>query len=229
MFFLYVIYIYFCNGIVYYFITLYGDIMTKNSKNSKTTVKQVVETNSINHQTGEVLNSVETITKRIPNEPDYIKLYLADILYLNDMPKGMNSLLLALLKKMNYGNEIVLNSYIKKQIAEELGIKPNTINQNLSMFVKKNIFHIVGTGTYLANPFLFGRGKWEEINQLRVKMEIRYSFEGRKITSEVEGTTQQSIFAGFSGYSGYSEIDKKDATELKGFESNKSKKTKKAV
>jgi len=150
---------------------------------SKKVIKEVT-TNVVNHETGEVTETKNLKERVVSREPDYIKLYIADLIKLNDLPKSTNDILYNILKRMNYDNEIVLVYHNKTKIAKELNIKLNTIDQNLMKLTNKGILTRVGRGVYVANPYIFGRGKWEDIRELRMK--VAYNKEGRFITGEVD-------------------------------------------
>lgn len=150
---------------------------------TKKIVKEVT-TNSVDLETGEVKSSVNHREQIVAREPDYIKLYIEDLVKLKDLPKATNDILYNILKRMNYDNEIVLVSHNKKKIADELGIKLNTIDQSLMKLTNKGVLTRVARGVYIANPYLFGRGKWQDIKELRMK--VTYNKDGKFITTEVD-------------------------------------------
>ena len=138
--------------------------------NNKDVTVQTVYNRTIT-ETGEVLQE-ERITKvRFEREPDFVKLYLKDILYLNDLPKTSNGILFQLLTVMDYDNKIQITAGFKRQIAKDLGIGENTVKQAIFNFQKKNIISKVDTGMYIVNPFYFGRGEWKNIKRLRLSIE----------------------------------------------------------
>lgn len=149
----------------------------------KSVTLELIET-STNHETGEIQEVKTHKESRLPNEPNYIKLYLADILYLNDMPTGLNSILLALLKRMTYQNDIVINSSVKRLIAQDVGKAFNTVHQAITQFVKGQILIRKDVGMYVFNPHLFGKGEWKDILSLRTT--ITYNLEGRTFQTSVK-------------------------------------------
>jgi hypothetical protein len=139
----------------------------------------------INVQTGELLQHKSEKIGLVPIQPSYVKLYLADISYLNRLPKWANGILYELLVVMNYKNEIFLNGELKRRIAEKLSIKSKSIDQALTTFVKQSVLDRIGPSSYRANPWLFGKGKWEDIRGIRLIVE--YNLEGeRSITANIE-------------------------------------------
>lgn len=136
-------------------------------------------TNNKVDENGEVI-SVETITtKFVEREPDYVKLYITDILKLSNISKSNNDILFSILKRMNYNNEVFLLSYVKEEIAGELGLKAVTINKAIGVLTDKDILIRKARGCYLINPFFFGRGKWEDIKKIR--LELTYDSRGKHI------------------------------------------------
>ena len=132
----------------------------------------------IDHETGEVKSTMKLTSIKHEAEPSYIKLYLSDICKLNDIPKTGNDVLNELLPLVNYDNEIILNSTLKKRIYEKIGIKKGSLDNNIYKLTKQGILSRVGSGTYMLNPSIFGRGKWQDIKKLRITWE--YSSKGRE-------------------------------------------------
>lgn len=145
------------------------------------TGKVVYEKETRDFQSGEIVQTEREI--QVPKEPDFIKLYINDLVLLKDIPQWVSGILYSLLKHMNYQNEIVLNSTIKKRIASESGIVPKTIDNALVTFVKKGILKRQDTGVYQANPYLFGKGEWNNIRKIR--LQIGYEKNIREIRAEV--------------------------------------------
>lgn len=140
-------------------------------KISQELITQIVDEDGI------VKHEVKSLNVIVEKEPDYVKLYVRDILRLNDIPKSGNEVLFAILKRMNYSNDIILISYVKKEIAEELGIREITLRKSIELFVEKSILLRKDRSIYIINPFFFGRGKWDEIKKIRLLIE--YSKEGK--------------------------------------------------
>jgi hypothetical protein len=81
-----------------------------------------------------------------------------------------------ILKRINYENEIVLVSSIKKRIAHSLGIKQNTVDHHLGDLVKRQIIFRVDPGVFKLNTYIFGRGKWADIIKHRETLGIDVEF-----------------------------------------------------
>lgn len=150
-------------------------------------INQSIEKEVVN-ENGEVLSTSSNKTLSWGNEPTFIKLYLDDIIYLKDLPKTHGPILYELLKHMSYaadeGQMIYINAAMKKQIAKNTGFKIGTINNAITALVKGDIFKRIDTGAYQVNPFLFGKGEWQDIAKLR--LEISYDVSGKTFKTTCE-------------------------------------------
>ena len=158
----------------------------------KETQKIIKETTtSIIDDDGVHLKSEYTKKVVVPKEPQYIKLYLQDVMYLKDLPKWSNQILYCLLKIMNYENKIFLNAELKKEIAEQLNIKAQTINDAITSFTKSKILIRFGSSSYIANPMLFGKGEWLGIRKIRLTVEYDFELGTKEFTAEIETETNK--------------------------------------
>jgi hypothetical protein len=114
----------------------------------------------------------------LPKEPPFIKLYLKDLAHIRNLPIWVSGVLYELLKKMDYSNEIVLNSSVKKRIADLLKIGVRSIDNALVKLVSKKVFFRLEPGVYQANPYIFGRGSWADVEKIRLT--VTYSADGEK-------------------------------------------------
>lgn len=146
----------------------------------------------IDYSTGEVKETT-TVRQYRGEEPSYIKLYLKDISCLYALPSTTSDLMYELLKYVTYGTqEIVLNAVTKARIAEKTGMAKQTINNRLQDLQKKGIIARVGPGTFTLNPYLFGKGDWKTIRELRNKnlhLQITYDSETNERT--IRGTVNK--------------------------------------
>lgn len=158
----------------------------------KKRIIQEIVTQQVNEQ-GEYLSESKTTTFSVEKEPDYVKLYIKDILRLTDIPKSGNAILFAVLRRMSYNGEIALFLPIKKGIALELGIQEGTVSKAVELFTNKSILIRKDRGLYIVNPFFFGKGKWEDIRKIRI--EIVYSENGRMILkTEIQEKDSVEVF-----------------------------------
>ena len=163
-------------------------------KYSKNKMFKNTETHTYNSETGEVLSQSKISTYSIEKEPDYVNLYLHDICKVYGLEPAHSKVLTALLRFMNYQNMIVLLKPIKEMIAMELNISLNTLERAIVVLAKENILIRTHQSIYVVDPNLFGKGKWEDIKEIRLS--ITYSANGKKqIQSNITRAKQLSIFS----------------------------------
>jgi len=143
-------------------------------------IKQSV-TESIVDENGKKKEQRRNLRLQWESGPPYVIMYLDTILYLKDLPKGFNSILLAFLKYMTYANAedgqcIFINSAMKKRIAENLDVSVSRIDNVLSELSKGEVLTRIDRGMYRVNPHLFGKGDWQDIAKLR--LEITFDSDG---------------------------------------------------
>lgn len=143
----------------------------------------VIEKNEkIDYETGEIKESITKLQYKIPQEEDYVKIYLKHINYLNNLPQGLDSIIYELLKYVSYSNKIVINSSIKRQISNSIGKSFNTVNQYITNLVKHEILLREDVGMYILNPCFYGKGRWEDILKLRKEINISISYKENQYT-----------------------------------------------
>lgn len=151
-------------------------------------IKQSIETSVMNEK-GEMISKRANQTLSWGEEPQYVKLYLQDIMYLSDMPKQYVAVTESLLKRITYAGEIhgmcvILAPIIKQAICKECGWKKvQSLDNALQKLVKGKILERVDRSVYRFNPWLFGKGDWQDICRLR--LEISYD--------EIKGKTFQTV------------------------------------
>lgn len=140
---------------------------------------------------GNVISSSKHQVLSWGEEPNYIKLYLQDVMYLHDIPKQYGGLIYSLLTRVSYAGEkdgmcVTLVSHTKKTICEELGWKTvATLDNALQKLLMGKILYRVARSVYRFNPYLFGKGNWQDI--ARMRLEINYSeIKGRTFQTNIE-------------------------------------------
>lgn len=139
-------------------------------------INQSVETSVINDK-GEIVSKRANKTLSWGDEPSYIKFYLQDILFLSDIPNKHEKVLYELLKRASYageqnGMEVIVNSSLKRRIASELNMKNiGSISNAITDLVKGKILYRIDVGIYQFNPYLFGKGDWQDVSRLRLEID----------------------------------------------------------
>ena len=127
-----------------------------------------------------------TTTYDLGQEPPYVKLYLDAVLYLSDMPKGHSPIMLSIIKRIPWANQeqgIAINSSVKRLIAKELNCSVTKIDHAITDFVKGELLIREDIGLYRINPYIFGRGEWKDIAELR--LHVTFNVQGKTIMGEV--------------------------------------------
>lgn len=151
-------------------------------------INQSIET-SILDENGNLISKRANKTLSWGSEPSYIKFYLQDILYLSDMPTKHSAIVHELLKRATYageedGMQVIINASLKRRIQKNLKFKNiSSVNNAITDLVKGKILYRVDVGMYNFNPYLFGKGDWQDIARLR--LEINYD--------EIKGKTFKTV------------------------------------
>jgi hypothetical protein len=147
-------------------------------------VQKIHEKEFINHITGEIIGNAKDTTYSVPAEPEFVKIYLQDIIYLHDMPTSYHAVLYELLKIMDFENMISITLGWKKRTSLKLDLNVGTISNIITKLCKSRILERTDVGDYRANPSLFAKGKWIDIYKLRLT--IDYDLKGRSFNTEIK-------------------------------------------
>ena len=123
-------------------------------------ISQIQETRVVD-ENGEITTHQQTKTFILEQEPPYVKMYLDTILYLQDLPKSYNPVLISILKRMPWANQcqdISITAGTKRRMAKELGVSVSRINHAITDFIKGKLLFRVETGVYQVNENSLGAG-----------------------------------------------------------------------
>lgn len=152
---------------------------------------ETIITKDLTTQEATHLTEKTTRTVKVASEDAYIKVYLKDISMLHGLAPQQNLFLYELFNMASWNtNEIQLSVGKKKQLVDKLNTSMQTLNNAISKLVKKDILIKQDTGLYTLNPFLFGKGDWNSVRNLRLT--IGYDFLTGEKTIEAEPTTQKT-------------------------------------
>jgi predicted transcriptional regulator len=141
-----------------------------------------VEQNTyINNETGEIKTQEEKKVIRIPKEDEYIKIYIKTIGILHNIPASADKILLEIIKYTSYNNRIILTKPVKQDIANNLNISLSRVNNYITTLIKKNILIRKDRGMYILNPYIFGKGNWHDIYNLRKELRLDVVFKEGEI------------------------------------------------
>lgn len=155
-------------------------------------LERVVQTTD--ELTGEITSRTSNVVelKRLPPEPEYIKLYVEDIGKLHGLSPAHREVLLYVAAASGYDGIATISARRKAAIAMTIKGTVKTVSNALTECVKAKLLRRVGHGEYEPNPFIFGRGSWAEIRERRQQFvasfvygpEGRTVLESRKLTPD---------------------------------------------
>lgn len=111
-------------------------------------------------------------------EPDFIKLYLDHVLVQANTKIDLSPLLMEILKMANYADDrrggmyVILNKYAKQLISKATEFSMQMIDRNVSQLVSSKILIRIARGTYMINPYYFGKGHWTDIKKIRATIDF---------------------------------------------------------
>lgn len=139
----------------------------------------------VDNDSGEVLAKREETTYLLDKEPPFVKLYLDNVLFLTDLPKWLNTTLMALLERMPYtGKGFAVNGAVRREIAKETNTTEGSVRNAITKLSQGKLLLRIDTGYYQFNPYFFGKGEWKDIERLR--LEIIYDCSGRTFLTEIK-------------------------------------------
>ena len=135
--------------------------------------KVVFQRDTIDADTGELINTVRVIKRSVTNE-SFIRAYVEDICKIVKCTGAEMAVILCSLKYIDYNtNEFHINKNRRNEITELAGITKNTFNCCMYKLYKKNIFIKHENGNIYLNPRLFFFGSDVERSKI-LKLTIMY-------------------------------------------------------
>ena len=154
-------------------------------------VSQVTRNRHIDLETGEVMEEFESTIFAPEREPNYVKLYLDQLVTIANLQGWTSKVLYELIGSTTYANEgqlVIVNAGLKRLVAEKLNIKTQTVTNAITALKNQNILIPKERGVFILNPQFFGKGEWKDISKLRY--EISLSSKGAEVQLiEVEKET----------------------------------------
>lgn len=134
-----------------------------------------------------------TVFKKKGNEPAFVKMYLEFAAHLRFLNARERDVLSELLIRMDYENKVSIPGAVRKEICRSIELyrrhkvdrwsgkeeyafdeqgrrlpSVNALNGHIKKLADHNVISRLGPGLYLVNPQLFGKGKWLDIQEIRV-------------------------------------------------------------
>lgn len=109
--------------------------------------------------------------------------FIKDLFSLMSIPEGYIKILAALIDIKDKNNNIVVNKYIKQNIADKIGLDNksniNYINNAISCFYKNGLLTNISRGVYKIDDMIL-------IHSNSIKLDIKYSQQGKEIKAKGE-------------------------------------------
>lgn len=171
--------------------------MTNSSSMKKGKKEEVIRfaevTEYVDESTGELIAQKKFKSYKVGKEPPHVKIYLEDIAAINHLPPAASKVLNLLIQHMGYNNMVPMLKPFKEMICASLDIKMNTLEKVTRNLVEAGILHKYARGLYLLDPHLFAKGRWENIENLRLIIEYDEKGKRRLISNAPEKLKQLSI------------------------------------
>lgn len=98
--------------------------------------------------------------------------YTRDLLLLKGIQESLAELLVEILRKANYDNQIILNATIKSELGEKMGYSLGSVDNALTKFVRTGLLSREGRGVYHPNKDYFWlRSEEGVIENLHLKID----------------------------------------------------------
>ncbi len=134
---------------------------------------------TFNSDTGEITNSTTHKARKIKStkEDDYIKVYkyTNTLFAFKDIPLTYVPFVIEIGRYMSYaqdGQIVILNKYVKEQVAAAIGVKLDRVNKVVKDLKKYDVLRPTESrGVYAVNPFVIGCGDSVKIEELRAQFD----------------------------------------------------------
>lgn len=139
---------------------------------------------------------------KLDTEDSYVKVYLEGLNYIRDMPRDCFALLCKLMEYCTYAEptkedgtndsfHISLMTSRKKRLAEELGYQNvKSVSNLLTELIDGNVLARLDRSCYRLNPWLFGRGEWVFMVEIRETSDILRPDPGTTFASVQKATVE---------------------------------------
>ena len=173
--------------------------MIKASKMHKKKITYHHKRSVVDPNSGEVISNLEEKVVRLPSEPPFVKMYLDDISQIVGLTPRYKSLLMLMIRKMDYECMITLTPRTRKIMAQELGLGDGSFRNDLTDLVKTGIVRRVASNEFQANPIYFARGDWSSVCKKRREfvMQVKYKTDGTREVTTGSTEIQNDLFDEF--------------------------------
>lgn len=177
--------------------------------NKKSTTIYTQEINSVNFNTGELVDKKEIKFVKEKNRHGFIQLYIDNIGYLssNAISNIERQSLIFILSQITFLNVIKINSSLRKLIKVGTNLSDSSVSRALSGLIEKNILLKIDEeysdkfgikayigDEYLVNPQLVGKGSFNEMKSLRQTVVTDFDFKTLEMKQQIQIETKYEGF-----------------------------------
>lgn len=177
--------------------------------NKKSTTIYTQEINSVNFDTGELVDKKEIKFVKEKNRHGFIQLYIDNIGYLssNAISNIERQSLIFILSQITFLNVIKINSSLRKLIKVGTNLSDSSVSRALSGLIEKNILLKIDEeysdkfgikayigDEYLVNPQLVGKGSFNEMKSLRQTVVTDFDFKTLEMKQQIQIETKYEGF-----------------------------------
>jgi hypothetical protein len=137
---------------------------------------------------GVIIAETKITEHYVAGQPEYYQTFVFDLLKIKGLSGSSHLILLAILQKMNWDNEIALMNTTKQNISSSLKVSISLIDKAIKSYIDKEILLKSGRGFFIVNPYYFGKGTWKKISSIR--MSIQYDKKGKAVIVNVDNDKQ---------------------------------------
>lgn len=124
---------------------------------------------------------------------DDVQVYLEDFLFLHDAPKNLSLVIYELLYESRNQSYILINSFIKDEIARRTGLRKGTIDNALTKLTECELLIRKGRGVYEAHEGLLKSRELSQGNSVHVHITYQEKTKTIEVEKRGEDTYDDSI------------------------------------
>ena len=129
----------------------------------------------------------------IVSNKELLLQYTRDLLRLKGVQESLAELLVEILRKANYDDQIILNATIKSELGEKMSYSLGTIDNALTRFVNDGLLIREGRGVYLPNKDYFWK-RAEEDQIERIHLNVNYEKAERLIAVKLNQKSEDEKY-----------------------------------
>ena len=106
-------------------------------------------------------------TGEVSEEPDFVKVYIRHLCKVKDLNSNQSKMFNFMLSNMNYNNIVSYGSSSKKEFLDEINMKPQTFNNNVSKLISSGLIVRISKGEFLVNKKYAVKVDWTRVQSIR--------------------------------------------------------------